>query len=178
MSPVLDIATKGAAESLHHSPEPLEALFASWRPALFRYALRLCGAPDLAEDFVQEAFLALCRKSVEGEDVRDPRQWTLCVVRYQASKHLRDQSRRKEEFRPTELLDNVAASVPSSTPSGGGGQVNALLHVLTPREREVFRLRMESMKYEQIALRLRISPKTIAALLARALRKLQKAAAA
>ncbi len=155
----------------------MEALFASWRPSLFRYALRLCGAPDLAEDLVQEAFLALCRKSAEGEDIRDPRQWTLSVVRHQLSKHLRDRQRHGEELQPPEVLESVAAAaVFPAWQSQRSSEMGDLLGVLTPREKEVILLRMESLKYQQIAARLGISPKTIAALLARALRKLQRAA--
>ena len=150
------------------------ALFASWRPSLFRYALRLCGTPELAEDLVQEAFLALCRKSVQGQNVRDPRQWTLCVVRHQVSKHLRNCRRHREELQPPEVLEAVPDGAAFPGPDHAG-EVRHLLAVLTPREKEVVLLRMESLKYQQIAAHLGVSPKTIAALLARALRKLQKA---
>jgi RNA polymerase sigma-70 factor (ECF subfamily) len=154
---------------------PVESLFTSWRPSLLRYALRLCGAPELAEDLVQEAFLALCRKSATGEDVRDPRQWTLCVVRHQVSKHLRDRERHAEELQPREVLESVPADE-RFPPLDHSGDIRHLLWVLTPREKQVVLLRMESLKYQQIAARLEISPKTTAALLARAIRKLQRAA--
>jgi RNA polymerase sigma factor (sigma-70 family) len=163
------------SQAAEESRSSVEALFASWRPSLFRYALRLCGAPDLAEDLVQEAFLALCRKSVEREDVRDPRQWTLCVVRYQVSKHLRNRERHAEELQPGEVLEAMAAGEPVDE-RHDAADVDRLLGVLTPREKEVILLRMESLKYRQIAARLGTSPKTIAALLARALPKLQRAA--
>ncbi len=165
------------AEAAEESWRLVDALFASWRPSLFRYALRLCGTPELAEDLVQEAFLALCRKSVQGQDVRDPRQWTLCVVRHQVSKHLRNRRRHAEELQPPEVLEAVAdgGAFPPRA-ADHGGDVQRLLGVLTPREKEVILLRMESLKYQQIAAHLGVSPKTIAALLARALHKLQRAA--
>jgi RNA polymerase sigma-70 factor (ECF subfamily) len=167
------------AETLHPATDTsgsVDALFASWSPALFRYALRLCRIPDLAEDLVQEAFLALCRKRAEGHAVRNPKLWTLCVVRQQASKHRRDLKRHGEHLQPHEVLESMAAqsAFPSFTPDRGA-DVAPLLSILTPREREVFLLRMESLKYQQIASQLGVSPKTVAALLGRAFRKMHKA---
>jgi RNA polymerase sigma factor (sigma-70 family) len=50
-----------------------------------------------------------------------------------------------------------------------------LLSRLTPREEEVLMLRMESLKYREIARALGISQNTVNSLLARALRKLHEA---
>jgi RNA polymerase sigma factor (sigma-70 family) len=155
----------------------VDALFASWRPVLFRYALRLSGTRELAEDLVQEAFLALYRESVRGESVRDPRRWTLCVVRQQVSKHYRDRRRHGEVPQPPEVLEAFVSE--DTFPVRGSGHeedVGRLLAILTPREKEVILLRLESLKYREIAAHLAVSPKTVAALLARALHKLQKAA--
>ncbi|MGA2326991.1 MAG: sigma-70 family RNA polymerase sigma factor [Bryobacteraceae bacterium] len=167
----------GTAETVEEAWRLVDELFASWRPSLFRYAMRLCGTRELAEDLVQEAFLALYRESVQGQGVRDPRRWTLCVVRQQVSKHYRDRRRHGEELKPPEVLEAFAAD--DAVPVRGadhGGDVSRLLWVLTPREKEVILLRMESLKYQEIAAQLGVSPKTVAALLARALRKLQRAA--
>jgi DNA-binding CsgD family transcriptional regulator len=48
-----------------------------------------------------------------------------------------------------------------------------MFSVLTPRETEVMMLRIQVFKYREIADQLKISDKTVAKLLARALRKLQ-----
>jgi DNA-binding CsgD family transcriptional regulator len=56
------------------------------------------------------------------------------------------------------------------------GEATKLLSVLTSREQEVVMLRMEDMKYREIACALGISRNSVNTLLARALRKLQVAA--
>lgn len=55
--------------------------------------------------------------------------------------------------------------------------VRSLLAVLSPREEEVLLLRLEAMKYREIADQLGISMNSVNTLLARALRKLQQAIA-
>lgn len=156
------------------------ALFASWQPSLLRYATRLCGTPELAEDLVQEAFLALCRKSVKGEDVHNPRQWTLCVVRYRASREFRDRRRHGEELRAPEMIDSAAAPAVRADEPDPGREIGRLLAagILSPREEQVFRLRMQSLTYRRIAAHLEVSPKTVGTLLARARHKLRDALAA
>ena len=39
--------------------DALAELFARWQPPLRRYALRMCGSPEAADDVVQEVFVAL-----------------------------------------------------------------------------------------------------------------------
>jgi RNA polymerase sigma factor (sigma-70 family) len=53
--------------------------------------------------------------------------------------------------------------------------IRGLLSVLSPREEEVLLLRIESLKYREIAEQLGISINSVNTLLARALRKLQQA---
>jgi transposase len=54
-------------------------------------------------------------------------------------------------------------------------EIRGLLSVLSPREEEVLLLRLEALKYREIADHLGISMNSVNALLARALRKLQTA---
>ncbi len=57
----------------------------------------------------------------------------------------------------------------------GPTDVRDLLSVLSPREEEVLLLRLETLKYREIAEQLGISINSVNTLLARALRKLQEA---
>ncbi len=68
---------------------------------------------------------------------------------------------------PEPMLDNSAAEV---------NDLERLFGVLTTREQEVMLLRLASLKYRQIAERLDISPSAVNTLLARAIRKLRRAA--
>jgi RNA polymerase sigma factor (sigma-70 family) len=54
-------------------------------------------------------------------------------------------------------------------------EIRSLLSVLSPREEEVLLLRLEALKYREIADQLGISINSVNTLLARALRKLQAA---
>jgi RNA polymerase sigma factor (sigma-70 family) len=54
-------------------------------------------------------------------------------------------------------------------------EIRGLLSVLSPREEEVLLLRLEALKYREIADQLGISMNSVNALLARALRKIQVA---
>ncbi|MBL8220812.1 MAG: sigma-70 family RNA polymerase sigma factor [Bryobacterales bacterium] len=51
-----------------------------------------------------------------------------------------------------------------------------LLHLLTEREQQVILLRMDSLKYHEIAEELQIAPGTVAAILSKALSKLRQCA--
>jgi RNA polymerase sigma-70 factor (ECF subfamily) len=145
----------------------MSLLFDSWYPSLVRYAWRATGDFGLAEDVVQEAFMALYRELRRGTEIHSPKAWALCVVRRQIGKTARS--------RMWESLDAVQ-TLPAPEPGVEADSVTELLAVLTPREEEVLLLRLSAMKYREIGAQLGISPNSVNTLLARAIRKLQKAA--
>jgi hypothetical protein len=55
-------------------------LFESWGPFLLRYAVRMTRSFEVADDLVQEVFLALYRDLREGKRIDDPKAWTLGAV--------------------------------------------------------------------------------------------------
>jgi RNA polymerase sigma-70 factor (ECF subfamily) len=151
----------------------VEPLFENWGPALVRYAARATGHLELAEDLVQEAFMALYSKVRGGAEIHNPKGWTLRVVRNQILKQKRTLSRRLEDcWNPGDLDSIPVADAPASFERE---DVVGLFVVLTQREEEVILLRLESFKYREIAAELGISEKSVCTLLARALRKLQQA---
>lgn len=142
-------------------------LFESWYSSLVRYAWRATGSFETAEDLVQEAFMDLYRELRRGTTIDNPKAWTLVVARRKVGKHTRGRS-----MEVVEDLDSLPA-----TPAGVElDDVTKLLWVLSPREEEVLLLRMGGLKYEEIASQLGITANSVNTLLARALRKLQKAA--
>ena len=132
-----------------------------------RYAWRATGDFGAAEDIAQEAFLALYREFRRGTEIHNARAWVLCVVRRKIVKSVR--------ARTWDSLDEVE-SLPAPEPDVEIDSVTSLLSVLSPREEEVLLLRLSALKYREIAERLSISPNSVNTLLARAIRKLQKAA--
>jgi RNA polymerase sigma-70 factor (ECF subfamily) len=155
----------------------LTDLFDTWYPSLVRYAYRLTGNLEQAEDAVQEAFLALYRDLGRGATVANPKGWTLVVVRREVLRRARHN--RLEGIRVA-LEDAESLPVMSTDPRMADflfGDVLRLFGVLTAREEEVLLLRIESLKYREIGELLGISSNSVTTLLSRAIRKLRLAAA-
>ena len=151
----------------------LNSLFESWGSSLVRYASQLTWSRETAEDLAQEAFLALYADLREGRKIDNPKAWTIAIVRNLAHKGYRDRCRHAEVLESSERMD--LRSAPSHD-QDEWGDLRRILAVLTPRETEVLMLRMQVLKYREIADQLNISDKSVSTLLARALRKLQMAA--
>lgn len=149
-------------------------MFSQWYSSLVRYAWKATGSVDLAEDLVQEVFMRLYRELRNGKTIHDPKSWTLCVLRHEIGKEKRGQQKR-QTLEDLDLEELPAAAQPDST-GVETDEVTKLLSVLSRREEEVVLLRLASLKYREIAARLGISANAVNTLLARALRKLQKAA--
>jgi RNA polymerase sigma-70 factor (ECF subfamily) len=155
-----------------------EELFESWYSVLVGYATRSTGSLELAEDLVQEAFLALCHELARGAVIESPKGWTLCVIRHQISKHLRVTKDRGIVFEP---LDAEGALLPqhryptagTADPTAESDQISKLLGYLTEREEEVILLRLEGFQYREIARQLDIRVSSVKTFIARAIRKLR-----
>lgn len=164
--------------SRDHAEQLVSSLFESWYPAAVRYAYRLTASLELAEDAVQEAFMLLYRDLRDGRTIENLKGWTLVVIRRQISKQVRSYQSLDPRNLSLELLDSMPSMAHGwKAPGFEEDDVMKLLSVLTARELEVILLRMEALKYREIAGQLGISPNSVNTLLARALRKLQKAAA-
>lgn len=142
-------------------------LYQSWGPSLLRYAAALSASIPLAEDLVNEAFLEYHRNLTAGVDIHNPRAWTLTVVRNLLHKHQRG-ARRIVPFPNLEAIPAPHVEHLSD--------LRRLLHLLTDREQQVILLRMDSLKYHEIAEELQIAPGTVAAILSKALSKLRQSA--
>ncbi len=161
-----------------HAAQLVSALYESWYSAAVRYAYRLTSSLELAEDVVQESFMLLYRELRHGRAIGNPKGWTLVVIRRQISKQVRSYQSLDPHNLSLEFLDSMPSAMPSwKEPGFEQDDVTKSLAVLTPRELEVILLRMEALKYREIAGQLGISPNSVNTLLARALRKLQKAVA-
>lgn len=155
----------------------VSSLFETWYPTLVRYAYRLTRNTALAQDAVQDSFMLLYGELANNKIIHNPRAWTLCVVRREIGRQMRGYGLHEVSLQGTDL-GNVARSRRADDPDHALGYdaiENALGH-LSPREQEVFLLRMECLKCREIAVELNISINSVTTLLARALRKLQEAA--
>jgi RNA polymerase sigma factor (sigma-70 family) len=140
---------------------------------LGRFALRLTGDPDLAEDAVQEAMVRLLEAG--GVDsVENPRAWlhrvTLNVVR--------DHARRRE------TAQRLQPPPPESGPptpdedferSESVRQVRRVLQQLSSRDRELLIMRESGFRYREIAEVIGVKAESVATLARRALARFQDA---
>ncbi|HOL73715.1 MAG TPA: sigma-70 family RNA polymerase sigma factor [Bryobacteraceae bacterium] len=150
------------------------SLFDEWAPFLLRYGVRMTRSFEIADDLVQEVFLALYIALLKGKRIDNLKAWTFGALRNQVLKHAQYLERRAEDLEPSEELDLIAAQPCWPDVAAGFDEGAPLdLSVLSVREEEALLLRMQSFKYREIASQLGISTKSVCTLLARALKKLQ-----
>jgi RNA polymerase sigma-70 factor (ECF subfamily) len=153
----------------------VSALYESWYSSLVRYGARATGSVNLAEDLVQECFMKLYLCLRAGKRITHPKAWTLRVLRHKIWKQWRAEQDAGVRYVSFDEVEPALMVRPDSGREIGLEDVTALLSLLTHREEEVLLLRMEAMKYREIATQLGISTTSVNTLLARALRKLQRA---
>ena len=144
------------------------ALFDRWYMLLVRYGLRTTANYELAEDLAQDAFMQLYQALRAGKEIEHPKAWTICVLRRNMYKQIKDRNL-QEQLDETDIPGEAATEISRLA------EIRGLLSVLSPREEEVLLLRLEALKYREIADQLGISMNSVNALLARALRKIQVA---
>jgi RNA polymerase sigma-70 factor (ECF subfamily) len=152
-------------------------LFDAHAPAVRRY-VRSCGvSPDVADDIVQETFVALFQHLRKGGGREHLRGWVMQVGYRLALKHRRGEGRRRRWQGPWET---EAASVadPAADPeemcvvSEDCERVRAVLKALSERDRQCVYLRAEGLRYREIAKVLGMSLGGVAKSLTRAIARL------
>jgi len=148
----------------------IQDLFHCWYGTLVRYGRRLCSDCSAVEDAAQESLLLLYRELREGTEVPNPRAWTLLVAKRTLGRFLKRRQRHVSIEDECGLLAGppLSPDLTTETPS-----IEELFALLSPRETEVVLMRMQAMKYREIAKALEISPNTVNCLLARAIVKIR-----
>jgi RNA polymerase sigma-70 factor (ECF subfamily) len=150
--------------------ELVAALFDRCYTQLVWYAVRSVTEHDLAEDLVQDAFMQLYGALRSGKCIHYPKAWAMCVLRRAINKHVQERfdHEQLEDYEHIRTSDHESACL---------SIIADYLCVLSRREEEVLLLRLEAMKYREIADQLGISMNSVNTFLARALQKLKKVAA-
>lgn len=166
------------------SAEALKRLFELHAAELYRFAYRYVRSAEVAKDLVHEAFLRLwCQRA--RVDLAGPtaRSYLHTVVRYQALDHLR--RRRIEERWRQEYA--APAMVEQGPLLGGGGPeqdlaakeiaqaIGRAVRALPRRQQQVLLLRWQHQaSYDEIAVTLGISPKTVGVHFTRGIQRLRE----
>ncbi len=152
--------------------EIVNSVFQEWAKPLVRYAICRLRNREIAEEIVQEVFLSFYRKLISGSLIDNPRAWTLAAVRNLVRKHHRDQNNENQKLSNCTCAGMATRNMEAHLVELDS--LEAVLHVLTEREEEVLLLRMESMRYDEIAAELNITSGTVATLLSRAIQKIKR----
>jgi RNA polymerase sigma-70 factor (ECF subfamily) len=75
---------------------------------LYRFAYRLCGDADMADDLVQETFFEAWRSIHSLRDPESGRSWLFQILRHRRAHGIRDRSRRVQPTADLERLVDVA----------------------------------------------------------------------
>jgi len=149
---LIGLATEGAADAF-------EVIYERHSAAAFGLATRICGTRALAEEVVQESFLALWRRRDRYEPARgEVRSWLLAIVHHSAIDRLRRtgvHDRRRVDAEGIE--DTIEA--PERTDAevqlrADAGEVRAALRSLPEEQRRVIELAyFDGLTHTEIASR-------------------------
>jgi RNA polymerase sigma-70 factor (ECF subfamily) len=152
------------------------ALYQATSAKLFGIALRICGRREIAEEVLQEAFVAIWGRAKDYDPVRGSvMTWLVTIVRHCAIDQLRHQQSRPEgHSAPEELLTSFIATGRSDI----GADLRALQHCLEeldPQPRKAVLLAyLYGLTRDEIAARLKVPVGTIKSSLWRSLERLQR----
>jgi RNA polymerase sigma-70 factor, ECF subfamily len=130
-------------------------------PRVYRFALRLTGSRQEAEDLTQETFLQAWRGRRGLRDPGRARQWLFTIAKNLWNDRLRRKQRRPAMVEPLEDDHQSAAAGPDHVfvVRDDLRRVMEAMDSLPPRQREVLYLKAcEEMSLDQIAAVLGISP--------------------
>jgi RNA polymerase sigma-70 factor (ECF subfamily) len=161
--------------------ESIESLYAALESALLLYALRFVKQNESAQDIVQEAFMKL---HAEFSSVKQPQAWLYRTVHNLSLNHLRagskvvalPEDRGNGDGGPVELADAQPMPDEYLARMEAIGQTRLCLDELSPRSRELIRLKFEEgLSYKQISERTQLSMSNVGFLLHHALKDLNAA---
>ena len=160
-------------------PDPRRLQYERWvrafAPELYRFAYRLAGNHQVAEDLVQETFVEAWRSLPNQRQPEKARAWFFQILRYRYAHFIRD---RRHDLQTAALSEGQDPQESGPTLVESLGQREALqraLDVLTPEIRETFLMVfMQGFKCREVAEELHLPLGTVLSRLSRARAVLRK----
>ena len=129
----------------------LEALVTRHEASLLRYAHRLTGDRELAQDVVQEALLALLRGSGRGGDPDSPGAWLFRVTRNRAMDAMKRETRMRERQQSVAIPEATVPGPPAIEESERNRALTERFAALDADVQEVLSLKIHEQKtYREI----------------------------
>jgi RNA polymerase sigma-70 factor (ECF subfamily) len=152
-------------------------LFEEARDDVYRYLLTLGLYPPEAQEAAQEVFLRLYATLKKGELIRNRRAWIFRVAHNLGLK-IRAQQKGEEPFDAgleSRLAGATADPERSLLERERGLRFQAAIEALSEQQRRCLYLRLEGLRYPEIAAALGISASAVGEFLRRAIVRLKKA---
>lgn len=134
----------------------MREVFDAEESGLIRFAFGLLGRREVAEEIVQEGFLALFENY---EEVENPRAWLYRAIRNKALNEIRKRKREVVDDR-VELAEDEERDAPDEVLGRmeAAGQLQLLIAELEPRDGELVKMKyFEGLDYKEMAERTKMS---------------------
>ena len=151
-------------------------LYTETREDVYRYLLTLGVHPPKAQEAVQEVFLRLYTSLKKGEKIESLRGWVFRVAHNYGLK-VRARQSSEEKFDPAfeaRLMSPSANAERELLDREKMTRLNSAVEGLSEQQKRVLFLRMEGLRYPEIAHALGISASAVGEFLRRALARLKK----
>lgn len=115
----------------------LERLYRDWKEKIFYYIYYRVGDREVAQDILQEVFLAIWKSASSYRNEAAPRTWVFSLVRYKISDFFRVQ---KKQERARNASQEALMNWEQTNQPAAISEVFSALEKLEPRSREIFLL--------------------------------------
>jgi RNA polymerase sigma-70 factor (ECF subfamily) len=97
---------------------------------LYRFALSRIKDPTVAEDLVQETYLAAMQSRKNFKGLSPPRTWLIAILKHKLVDYFRKQSREK----PSEDIEMIGETVASQFDTSGGWKIRPQKWIVNPQK--------------------------------------------
>jgi RNA polymerase sigma-70 factor (ECF subfamily) len=155
--------------------ERVEQIYEAERESIYSYLLYFGVPPGRAQELVQDSFLKLYRKMSQGETIDNPRAW-LYKVAHNAALRVYEREPRFDELDPNlQLIEDSADPERGLIDRQRRSALVQAMRDLSPQQRNCIHLRVQGLRYREIAETIGISTSSVGEFLRRAVARLKEA---